>query len=311
MRLKSLDGKGKGCSAAEFNPANVRSAKEFAELINDSWRKGADAFIEAGQLLADAKAELDRDQFDSLVRFKLAFDASTAKKLICIAHKQVLGAHVHRLAPCWSTLYDLSKLKDDVFEAAIADGRIHPGMQRKDAVALRKPSQTKQRSENPPQSSSKSSSFAAAWDAASREEIAAKLDEVGRDGLCEVLSEKLQSALRDAALGQNDQRAIANTNAEIASLARACNALLSHPEQHVDDVRKKLARIRKLAGDGKAHQTIIKSDVRLDTGALARGLGLAGPPGKKFPTMALTPDGVDEAGTPHFALAPRDKSFRH
>ncbi len=42
------------------------------------------------------------------------------------------GAHAHVLPPHWGTLYELTRLPDDVFEAKIADGTIHPEMQRTD-----------------------------------------------------------------------------------------------------------------------------------------------------------------------------------
>jgi len=189
--------------------SNTRSWKDFADLINCAWRKGPQAFIEAGQYLIEAKEELDRDQYTSLLKFEIAFSESTAKKLVGIARNRVLSSHVNQLPACYSTLYVLSQIDDEVLETAIAAGKVHPGMQRKDAVALRKPPQTEQRSENPFQSRSKSS-FAAAWDAAlaterGREEITAKLDQVGRDGLCQVLSEALKSELRDAILAQTIQ----------------------------------------------------------------------------------------------------------
>jgi hypothetical protein len=41
------------------------------------------------------------------------------------------------MPPCWSTLYELSKLENDVLEDKIADGSISPKTQRKDVIALR------------------------------------------------------------------------------------------------------------------------------------------------------------------------------
>jgi hypothetical protein len=117
--------------------SNTRSWKDFAALINTSWRKGAEGFIQIGRYLIEAKEELDRDQYEALIRLRLAFNESTAKKLICIARNSILGAHVHLLPPCWSTLYELSKLDDAVLKAKIADGTITPRLQRKDAVKLR------------------------------------------------------------------------------------------------------------------------------------------------------------------------------
>jgi hypothetical protein len=49
---------------------------------------------------------------------------------------------------------------------------------------------------------------------------------------------------------------------------------------------------------------------QLDRGAFMRGLGLAGRPGNKFPTMTMAPDGVDANGNQHFAF-PRGNRSRH
>jgi hypothetical protein len=100
-----------------------------------------------------------------------------------------------------------------------------------------------------------------------------------------------------------------NTSAEIATLAGECSALLTHAEQNTDEIRKKLARIRKLTGfGGKARDKTVTSNAQLDRGAFARGMGLAGQPGKTFPTMTMTPDGVDEFRQPSSGLAPAGRS---
>jgi hypothetical protein len=59
-----------------------------------------------------------------------------------------------------------------------------------------------------------------------------------------------------------------NVFAEIAQNASECTALLVHPKQHTDDIHKKLARIRNLAG-GKS---LGKSNAQLDRDAFARGM---------------------------------------
>src|SRR5947207_13283692 len=84
-------------NTASEQSTNTRSWKVFADLINTSWRKGAEAFFQTGRYLIEAKEELDRDQYGALIKLKLAFDQSVAKKLICIARNSVLGAHVHQL----------------------------------------------------------------------------------------------------------------------------------------------------------------------------------------------------------------------
>ena len=75
----------KADAAASSCQANVRSWKDFAALINTSWRKGAAAIIETARLILDAQAELDRDVFDSLLRLRLDCGDSVARKLLCIA----------------------------------------------------------------------------------------------------------------------------------------------------------------------------------------------------------------------------------
>jgi hypothetical protein len=122
----------------QVESSNVRSWKEFAELIGNAWRKPAAAILETAQYLREAKEELPRDQYESLAKFKLPFDSSAARKLLCIADKRMICAHGHKLPPAWTTIYELSKLADDVLEKALADGSIHPGMERRDAIALRK-----------------------------------------------------------------------------------------------------------------------------------------------------------------------------
>ena len=119
--------------------SNARSWKTFADQINGTWRKGAGNFIDCGKLLAEANDELPRDAFNILIKSKLDFEASVARKLMRIAANEILCAHVHKLPPCWSTLYELSQLTESTLKAAFADGTIHPGMQRKDAVALKPP----------------------------------------------------------------------------------------------------------------------------------------------------------------------------
>jgi hypothetical protein len=122
-------------AAAPVKPADTW--KDFAERINASWRKGVECFIATGKLLLDAKAELEADQFASLVQFELAFDASVTRKLMRIGNNSVLCAHAHKLPPSWSTLYELTKFNDEFLKAWFADGTINPKMQRKDVMALR------------------------------------------------------------------------------------------------------------------------------------------------------------------------------
>ena len=101
-------------------------------------------------------------------------------------------------------------------------------------------------------------------------------------------------------------RASNNTDAEIVTVVDACSALLAHPPQNTGDIRKKLARIKTLVGGGKARTT----NAQLDRGAFTRSMGMTGQTDKKFPTMDMTPNGVDESGQPSYGLTPAGRS-RH
>ena len=171
--------------ADDIGTTNARTCKFFADKINWIWRRGAGDFIGCGQYLIQAKDELQSDAYSAMLK-KLHFDPSVAKKLSCIAKNATLGAHVHQLPPCWSTLYELSKLDDDFLKAKLADGTIHPGMQRRAAIALRKPEGTQQNAEDrgaeaepATNNSSAISKLSASWKACSIEQRRAFLDKLG------------------------------------------------------------------------------------------------------------------------------------
>jgi len=129
----------------KIDKANARPWSEHRDLINGAWAKGAASYIEAAKHLVDAKAELSRDEFKSLITLhELNFDPSVSRKLLCIGENRLLCcAPGHKLPPGWTIAYELSKVKDDVLKAALADGRVHPRMKRKDAVELHTPTRPK------------------------------------------------------------------------------------------------------------------------------------------------------------------------
>jgi hypothetical protein len=131
-----------------------------------------------------------------------------AAPLRIAANTELVCAPGHKLPPCWTILYELSKLTPEVLKASLADESIHPGMTRKEAIALREPPKDPENEdggehEAPTSPAPKFTTFADAWDAASRDEIRAKLDQVGRAGLCSVLSPELLDDLREHILNAN------------------------------------------------------------------------------------------------------------
>lgn len=113
-------------------PAIIRD--DWAARITACWRASLDAILQVGRLLAEAKAALPHGEFGGMIESDLPFTASTAQRLMAIAADPKLSnpAHVQHLPPSWGTLYELTKLDDEQFEAKIADGTITPEMERKD-----------------------------------------------------------------------------------------------------------------------------------------------------------------------------------
>jgi hypothetical protein len=175
--------------------SNARSWQEYQELINKAWAKGPAAYIETAVRLVEAKAELARDVFESLTKLnRLNFDSSVSRKLLCIGKNRVLCcAPGHKLPAGWTIAYELSKVKDDVLKAALADGRINPRMKRKDAVELHTPPKPKSTSaEDLP----KPDTLIEHW-RRSPGELSALLDAVGVAGILEAMSEDFGRQLRD------------------------------------------------------------------------------------------------------------------
>jgi hypothetical protein len=73
-----------------------------------------------------------------MVEQDLKMHPSTAQRLMKIAEHPVLSkaAHAQLLPPSWYTLYELTKVPDDILEAKIKDGKINPQMERKDIQSL-------------------------------------------------------------------------------------------------------------------------------------------------------------------------------
>jgi Protein of unknown function (DUF3102) len=109
--------------------------KQHAALINEAWQSSVTGILETGRRLIEAKDDLEHGEWQIMFeRKEVAVGLKTAQRLMKISNDERLskGAHVHLLPQSWGTLYELTKLPDDVFEAKIEDGTINPEMQRKD-----------------------------------------------------------------------------------------------------------------------------------------------------------------------------------
>jgi hypothetical protein len=110
---------------------------EHAERIASAWRDSVQSNIETGRRLIQAKADLKHGVFMLMVEDDLPFEPRTGRMLMAVAGSPRITNRNHGsvLPASWRTLYELTKLSDDVFQARIADGTIHPEMQRKDVAS--------------------------------------------------------------------------------------------------------------------------------------------------------------------------------
>lgn len=123
---------------ANGNP-DVIDRAEWASRISASWRASVEAVLETGRILIAAKAALPHGSFQAMVEADLPFGTSAARQLMAIAKDGRIAKRecIHVLPPSWGTLYELTKLDDGQFEAALSAGIIRPDMQRKDLAPLR------------------------------------------------------------------------------------------------------------------------------------------------------------------------------
>ena len=133
-------------SPAEFaekaNEHQPKTGETYARDITAAWRKAVDNIIEVGRILLNAKEgpyRLKHGAFEVMVRTKLPFNESTARKLMAIARHPVLSnrSHGNVLPPSYGTLYALTKVPEQKLLACIKDGTINPKLERKDVAALR------------------------------------------------------------------------------------------------------------------------------------------------------------------------------
>lgn len=146
---------------AKVVPMNTMSRDKWRARITDAWNKQIIDIFEVGNLLDAAKEELVHGEWGVLVKDELPFDRMTAHRLIGIATDEKLRdvTHVLHLPAHWGTLYELTKLTAEQFDAAIESGAIHPKMKRRDVSAIRGIEPKKKE----PTDSEKSPSNLSAW----------------------------------------------------------------------------------------------------------------------------------------------------
>jgi Protein of unknown function (DUF3102) len=104
--------------------------QHHVELIAAAWRRGVESIIQTGQRLIEAKEDPDlpHGEFTAMIESELPFGPRTAERLMAIARNPVLSnpTHVSVLPPSWGTLYELTKLDDELLLQKIEAGEITP-----------------------------------------------------------------------------------------------------------------------------------------------------------------------------------------
>lgn len=120
----------------EYRP-NELSPPEWTGRITEAWGKTLAGVFETASLLLEAKSALAHGEFQAMVESDLPFGPRTARRLMAIGRDKRLTERTHTsvLPPSWMTLYELTRLDDADFDAAIADGTIRPDMGQKDIRA--------------------------------------------------------------------------------------------------------------------------------------------------------------------------------
>jgi hypothetical protein len=253
--------------AAKFGNSyrsNTLSRGQHKDRINAAWSKGEDAYIETGKYLLEAKAELEREAFKVLARQELHFDPATGRKFMRVAEKPILSAPGHKIPRSWTIRYELSKLDDDVLEAAIDDGRVHPGMTRKDAIAIRRPPKPKedegQGDDQAPQES-KVAVFRKMWGTLSESEQDEFVQSEKIVRLLKAMSDTQREDLFERFIGQqianaSSLAAPANSKKLLVNLTGNLQAGLSHPDPAIRakaiDTMK-----RRIEASGHTHKNFV------------------------------------------------------
>ena len=125
-------------AGADSSLSNRRGWQYYDEQLTALRLNDVENIIKRGQVLIEAKDELEHGAFEAMV--KRHFDLSYARKLRLIAGHPIISnrAHVHALPASVFTLYELTKLPNDVLLKRLSDRSINPKLERKQVAGWRK-----------------------------------------------------------------------------------------------------------------------------------------------------------------------------
>jgi DUF3102 family protein len=90
----------------------VATRKQWAKLITEAWQKSVGSIVETGDLLVQAKEDLEHGEWLPMIESDLPFGRQAAHRLMVVARHPVLSnvAHGPHLPASWRTLYELTKI---------------------------------------------------------------------------------------------------------------------------------------------------------------------------------------------------------
>jgi N6-adenosine-specific RNA methylase IME4 len=102
-------------AAAQLDLIEIVEAAPFVARIKETWQRGAEAILETGRILIEAKAALEHGAFGEMIRHKLPFGPRHAQRLMQIAQHPFLAkpGNAQLLPPDYGALYELSRLEPD------------------------------------------------------------------------------------------------------------------------------------------------------------------------------------------------------
>jgi len=115
-----------------------RTGREYATEIKEAWQEALGSILEVCRVLVEAKGTLEAADYNTLINAHLPFSRRTAERLTRIGVDKRLTSKKHRkvLPPHWGSLYELTQLDDEAFDASVDNGEIFPDMERRDVTVL-------------------------------------------------------------------------------------------------------------------------------------------------------------------------------
>jgi hypothetical protein len=154
IQLKALPplAKEKRKGRQKGDPTAKDGMEVWVAWVGEAWRKSVEHIILTGQRLAKFRSQFAHGKWEEAIEKNLHLSSSSVHKLIAIGEHKVLSnpSCMKDLPPSWGALYELSRIDDKVLEQKLGK-EVHPGLEVKEAVKLRKgwTETPKKKSDNP------------------------------------------------------------------------------------------------------------------------------------------------------------------